>query len=241
MHVILAARSQDRLEELAEIIRRDGGDAEIYIADLTDEDARTRLFEFIRKSRINIDVLVNNAGFGWYGYFSEMDWQTKSEMININVIATVHLTHLFLPQMLARKSGHIINVSSIVGGIPAQGVAMYSASKAFVDAFSTSLHRELKGTGVHMSTIRPGPVKTAFFDTASNSPNGLQVPTEQFAIPVERVAESILRLLNHPRRVAYLPWWLRAVPWLEMLFGWAQDIVGPVALRRSSKKMRVVS
>ena len=229
LRVILAARRLERLQELKAGIEAAGGKAEVIAADLASEDERLRLFEQIRE----VDVLVNNAGFGWYGYFNEMSWETAREMLQVNISAAAHLTSLFLPGMRARNAGHIINVGSISGSIPSQGIVMYSATKSFLDSFTTALARELRGTRVHASVVRAGPVKTEFGEAALNKENGGHVPTEKVGVTPERVAREIWKLLQRPRRVVYVPRWLWIVPWVELSFGWLEDWIGPLLLRRS--------
>lgn len=234
--VVLVARSEDRLSELAQAIRESGAEAKIVLADLRLEEDRQQVYDRVNSDYGGADVLINNAGFGWYGYYADMPWSTALEMMQVNNEAAVHLTSLFLSDMRERNSGHIINVGSIAGGLPSQGVAMYSATKSFLDAFTTALHREMRGTKVRVSVVRPGPVATGFYGAAAKRPAGLPIPSEQYAVPPERVAEKIWRLLKRPRRVVYVPFHLGITPWLEILFGWLMDLVGPLLLRRNTRK-----
>jgi short-subunit dehydrogenase len=228
MRVVLVARRLERLLGLQAEIASAGGKAEVIAADLRSDEERTRLFEQLSAA----DVLVNNAGFGWYGYFNKMNWETAREMLQVNVGATAHLTSLFLPGMRERNRGHVINVGSISGSIPSQGIAMYAASKAFMDAFTTSLHRETSGTRVRVSVVRAGPVKSEFCESALSRENGGHVPTERVGMTSEHVAWRIWKLLLRPRRVIYVPRWLQIVPWVELSFGWLEDMIGPLLLRR---------
>jgi short-subunit dehydrogenase len=230
LKVVLVARRTDRLEALTARIRSAGGEAVPIPADLTQESERERVFHTVERLG-GAEILVQSAGVGWYGYYAEMPWPTAREMIRLNVVAVAHLASLFLPSMKARGRGHIILVGSVAGGIPSQGVALYSGSKAFLDAFATSLHRELRGTGLHASVIRPGPVATEFFEAASAKPAGSRVPAEGLAIRPERVAEAIWRVLVRPRRAVYVPATLAVVPWIEALLGWLMDRLGPLHLR----------
>ncbi|HCE16954.1 MAG TPA: SDR family NAD(P)-dependent oxidoreductase [Anaerolinea thermolimosa] len=232
LRVILTARRVDRLEALAEEIIHAGGQADVRPADLSVEEERQRLAEAVMESTGCPDVLVNNAGFGWYGYYHDMPWETAQSMIRVNIEAPAHLTRLFLPAMLARGWGCILNISSIAGNMPNQGVAVYAASKAFLDSFTTSLYRETRGSGVQVCSIRPGPVSSEFFEQALRHPNGRAVPAERFAVPPQRVAECLWSVMNHPRRVAYVPPILALSPWLERLFGGVIDLLGPLLLRR---------
>lgn len=231
-HVLMTARREDRLEELAGNIRAAGGKADYWARDLSAATEREDLLRKIKADIGSVDVLINNAGFGWYGYYHAMSWEDAARMLAVNVEAAAHLTRLLLPGMLAKKSGHVINISSIAGGLPNQGIAIYSASKAFLDAFSTSLYRELRGSGVSVSAMRLGPVETEFYEQAKSLENGGAVPAEQFAIPVARVNRALWNLLRRPRRVMYMPGWLSVSRLLEPLFGNLIDPLGPLLLRR---------
>lgn len=239
--VILVARRADKLKELTDEICKVGGKASFIPADLSLAVDRQRVHDSVIKRFGYIDVLINNAGIGYYGYTAEMPWRTALDLIQLNIEALVQLTFMFLPQMQKRGSGHIINISSIAGGLPNQGIALYGASKAFVDAFTTSLYRELKGTPVHASTVRPGAVTTEFFDTAQLvSTGGRRTPGEGSAVTPDKVASRIYQLLNHPRRVAYVPRIMVLSPLLESLFGWAIDLIGPVLLKRQKPAIAMV-
>lgn len=236
LKVILVARRADRLQALVEQIRAAGGKAHAIAADLADEAACARLHDEIAAAHGPVDVLVNNAGFGWYGYASDMPWQTARQMIAVNVAAVVRLTMLFLPEMQARGRGHIINIGSIAGSIPSQGVALYSATKSFIDGFTTALHRELRGSRVHASVVRAGAVATPFFDVASPEPTSHRIPAERLAVSAEAVAARVWRLIRHPARVAYIPRILRIVPVIELALGWLIDSLGPLLLRYQTRR-----
>ena len=190
-----------------------------------------RLYNEITTNVGQVDVLVNSAGSSWYGYSDEMPWVEARRMIDINIKAMANLTLLFLPGMKRRGQGHIINISSIAGGLPSQGVGLYSATKSFGDAFTTSLHRELKGTGVHLSSVRPGPVHTPFLDPIAVELKRFGIPLKRLAIRPETVAGGIARLIERPKRVIYLPRIFRMVPWIELSFGWLMDLLGPLLLK----------
>jgi len=233
MQVILVARRQNRLETLAKEIGQAGGKAYAIAADLRREADRERVFDEVESRFGTVDVLVNNAGLGWYGYGDEMSWKTAWEMLQVNVEAVVQLSLSFLPHMRKRNSGYIINIGSISGSIPSQGIALYGATKSFLDNFTTALYRELSGTQVHVSIVRAGPVRTEFGETALKQERGGHVPTEKIGVSAEVVAGQIWRLLRRPRRVAYVPGWMRIVPWAELAFGWIIDRVGPLLLKKS--------
>ncbi len=229
--VLLTARRQERLEALAQEIQSTGGQAYIYPADLSLAEERQRLFERVNAEHPPVDVLVNNAGLGWYGYAADMPWQTAQQLLAVNLEAVVQLTLLWLPQMRARQQGRIINIGSVVGSIPSQGVAVYAATKAFVNAFTTAIYRELAGTAVKISVVRAGPIRTEFYESAAHRSDGLVIPVERLAISVERVAEAVWRVLRHPQRRVYVPVWLGITPWVETAFGWIMDRIGPLLLK----------
>jgi short-subunit dehydrogenase len=235
MRIALVARNRERLEALAAQIRKSPGEALVIVADLADEGERLRAFEQIRAALGPVDVLVNNAGFGWYGESVEMPWTTALQMLQVNVVAVVRFTLLFLADMKKRGSGHVINIGSIAGSIPSQGVALYSATKSFLDAFTTGLYRELRGTGVRVSVVRAGAVATEFFDRVASQFNRLQLPLKRWGIRPEVIANRVWGLLKRPVRVAYVPDVLRLVPWIELAFGWLMDRIGPLLLRRQAK------
>jgi uncharacterized protein len=232
LQVVLVARRRERLERLAADIVHSGGRAHAIVADLTREAGRRRVIRQVGEKLGGADILVNNAGLGWYGYGDEMAWKTAWEMLQVNVEAVVQLSLDCLHRMRARGSGHIINVGSISGSLPSQGIALYGATKSFLDNFSTALYRELKGTHVHVSLVRAGPVKTEFGEAALARENGGHVPTEMVGVTAEAVAERIWGLVRRPRRLVYVPDYLRVVPWLELSFGWIIDRVGPLLLQR---------
>jgi len=232
MRVILVARRGDRLESLAQEIHAAGGLAYPIQADLTQEAERSRVFQEVMERFGTTDVLVNNAGFCWYGYGAEMNWKTAWEMLQVNIEAVVQFSLAFLNRMRQRNSGHIINVGSISGSIPSQGIALYGATKSFLDNFTTALYREQTGTRVHISVVRAGPVRTEFGEAALALENGGHVPTEKVGISADAVAWQIWKLLLRPRRVIYVPGWLRVVPWAELAFGWIIDRLGPLLLKQ---------
>jgi short-subunit dehydrogenase len=232
LRVVLCARRVERLEALASDITAAGGQAEAFPADLTEEAGRAALHAHVMAHYGGTDVLVNNAGMAWYGYFSDSPWRVTSDILALNIAAVTHLTGLFLGPMRARNQGHIINIGSMNGLMPTQGSAVYGASKAFVDSFTTSLARELAGTGVRVSVVRAGPVRSEIFTATAARENGRPLPGEGAAISCERVAGAVWSLLRRPRRAAHVPGWVVLIPWVELLFGWLMDRVGPLLLER---------
>jgi len=238
IQVILTARRMDRLYELSEKIHASGGSAFPIQADLTLETDRISLYLLLLEKNLLPDILINNAGMAWYGYFQKMPWKVAQDILKLNIEATTHLTSQFLPHMVENRFGRIINIGSIAGKLPEQGIAVYSATKAYLDAFSKVLHRELKGSGVIASVLRAGPVKTEFFDSARKLDNGDDIPAERFAVPVELVSRAVWHLLQHPARTKYVPAYMRFSPLLEYLFSGIIDQLGPLLLRNRSLRSK---
>jgi short-subunit dehydrogenase len=159
--VILVARRGDRLAQLAEKLTREFRVPARGIAvDLADAAACQSLRDQTRDDQV--EILVNNAGFGLRGRYTETDWKTEARLIEVNMVALAHLTKLFAKDMLQRGSGRILNVGSTAAFVPGPFMAMYYASKAFVVSFSLSVANELKGSGVSVTVLCPGPTSTEF-------------------------------------------------------------------------------
>ena len=167
--LVLVARSEDKLQSLSGGLGRTHGvQARALAADLADPRAPPRIFESLQQQGVTIDALVNNAGFGASGAYAKIDYDVEARMIQVNVAALAHLTRLFLPGMLARRSGKILNVASTAAYVPGPFMAVYYASKAFVLSFSEALAEETQGTGVTVTALIPGPTETNFAATAGN-------------------------------------------------------------------------
>ncbi|MEA5077536.1 MAG: SDR family NAD(P)-dependent oxidoreductase [Anaerolineaceae bacterium] len=234
--VVLIARRQNKLEQVAEQITNNGGKVLLFTADLSKEAERVAVMQTIIEKVGVPDILVNNAGIGYYGYFAQMPWDVARDLIRLNIEATTHFTSMLLPAMLIKPKARIINIGSIMGKMPEQGVALYAASKGYVDSFTKSIYRDLRGTNVSISVLRPGPVKTEFFDRSETYENGGRIPAEQFAVSADRVAQAAWSLINHPCRYRYVPFFMAASVLLEGLFSWVIDLVGPAMLILRDKK-----
>jgi short-subunit dehydrogenase len=166
-NVILVARRQERLDELAgELAGEHGIRAETIACDLADPEGRARLHDKATQLGLDVDVLVNNAGFATSGPFPESDPDRELQQVRVLVEAVVALTRAFVADMVARERGAILNVASTAGMQPIPYNAGYSAAKAYVLTFSEALHQELRGRGVTVTALAPGPVETEFWDIA---------------------------------------------------------------------------
>ncbi len=162
--LLLVARSEERLKEVSEELNREFGvKAEYLPADLTQADSCERIFEAAGKET---DILINNAGFGDYGRFATCDWKKQEKMIELNVLALSHLTHLFLPKMIEKGKGRILNLASVASFEPGPLMSVYYATKAYVLSFTEALASELKKTGVTAHALCPGPTNTGFSKAA---------------------------------------------------------------------------
>jgi short-subunit dehydrogenase len=172
--LVVVARRRDRLEELAaELTAAHGVQVMVIDADLADRVTPANIVERLRAENKPVDFLINNAGFGTCGPFAKAVLDREVEMIHLNIRALVQLTHGFLPEMLARKSGRILNVASVAGFVPGPYMATYYASKSFVLSFTEALASELNGTGVSITASCPGPTETEFSAIAGSSTSKL--------------------------------------------------------------------
>jgi short-subunit dehydrogenase len=175
--VTLVARREDRLRTLAgELSDRFGIRAEALSADLGDKLARDELARRISELGLDVEILVNNAGFGGGEDFAKTDRDRLVSMVEVNCLALLDLQAMYLPQMVERGRGAVINIASTAAFQPLPGAATYAATKAFVLSLSEAVHQELKGTGVTLTAICPGPVKTEFPEAAGLHGAEDQVP-----------------------------------------------------------------
>jgi hypothetical protein len=180
--VVVVGRNQAALEELARLW---GARARVLAADLADPGAANQIFDQLRST--SVEILINNAGLGVRGPFAETDWTREAELIQVNVTALAHLSKLFLPGMLHRRSGRILNVASTAAFVPGPYMAAYYASKAFVRSFSESLAGEVEGTGVTVTVLCPGPTRTAFAERAGIADTRLFHGASMAAADVARI------------------------------------------------------
>ncbi len=176
--LLLVARRRERLDELANEVGKEYSVAvEVLPLDLSDGDAREKLANRLRTEPIA--GLCNSAGFGTSGVFHQLPVERESDEITLNALALMELTHASLPGMVERGAGAVMNIASIAGFQPVPYMAVYSATKAFVQTFSEAVHEELHGTGVSVTCLCPGPVPTEWAEIAN---------AERFSIPLAQVS-----------------------------------------------------
>jgi len=178
--LVLVARRKDRLAALAKEL----GNARVVAIDLSKPDAVDKLMADVAKAGEQVELLVNNAGFGAIGRFAELDAKRQRQMIDLNVGALMDLCRAVAPEMIARKSGAILNVASTAAFQPGPKMAVYFATKAFVLSFTEALHEELKPHGVKVSCLCPGPTRTEFGEVAGFKGSGAFDKVGMESLPV---------------------------------------------------------
>lgn len=165
-NVLLLSRDRRRLQDVAdEVIKEHRVQARVVPSNLADPTAAARVAESL--SDVRISILINNAGFGAYGPFAAMDLARGTELMQVNMVSLVQLTHHLVQPMLKRRQGYILNVASVAAFLPGPNVNLYYASKAFVFSFSYALAEELRESGVSVTVLCPGTTRTEFFERAS--------------------------------------------------------------------------
>lgn len=191
-NLVLVARSEDKLEQIASEVRSQHNiQADVIVQDLTAVDAAKNVFEAVSQKGLTIDLLVNNAGFGEYGDFAELDGEKQIKIVQLNILALVDLTHKFLPGMRQRRSGGIINLASTAAFQPMPYFSVYAASKAFVLSFSEALWAENRSYQVRILAVCPGPTDTKFFKDAKFSSSLQNLAAQNYTSPEQVVRESL--------------------------------------------------
>jgi short-subunit dehydrogenase len=199
-NLVLVARSADKLRHLASELEKAHNTRSLILAtDLTEPGAAAYVIDQTIRADIRVDVLVNNAGFGQYGLFVENDLEECLRQIQLNVTTLTHLTRLYLPVMIERKSGRILNVASTAAFQPGPLMAVYYATKAYVLHFSEALANEVRGTGVTVTCLCPGPTATEFQERARMT--GVRL-ARYGAMDASTVAEDGYRALISGKPVA---------------------------------------
>jgi hypothetical protein len=201
--LVLAARRKDRLDALA----RELGNARAVAIDLSKANAAAKLMADLEAACEQVEILVNNAGFGLIGRFAELDPKRERQMIDLNVGALTDLCRAVAPGMIERKSGAILNVASTAAFQPGPKMAVYFATKAFVLSFTEALHEELKPNGIKVSCLCPGPTRTEFGDVAGFGGNGA---FDKVAMEAGEVVEAGLNGMDRNRAVV-VPGWVNKI------------------------------
>jgi len=198
-NLVLVARSAEKLAQVAGELQAQGVLVKTVALDLGEQHAPKFLLDQLQRESIAIDILVNNAGFGAYGEFAKMPEEQILGQINLNITALTELTKLFLPAMLARRSGRIMNVASTAGFQPGPLMAVYYATKAYVISFSEAIGNELRSSGVTVTCFCPGATNTGFTKRAGNDKSRL---FQLGAMSAEKVALDGYRAVMEGRSLA---------------------------------------
>ena len=189
----LVGRDRGKLEELAkDLVERFDVNTHVFVADFAQPGVVGVLVAQVRAANLQVETLVNNAGFGYDAPFAESSLEHQRALVRTNDMALMELCHAFAPGMAARGHGGILNVASVAGFVPGPYMSTYYASKAFVQSFSSALHMELRPHGVHVTALCPGPVRTPFWDNADAGGTALA----RMTISAPRVACAAIRALG---------------------------------------------
>ena len=224
--LVLVARREQRLSELRGELTQHHPNLVVHIreTDLADLAQLKELVAWLEREKINVDLLINNAGLGDTGAFATSDLKRNEQMMLVNMVALTSLTRHLVPQMIARKRGGILNVSSSAGFLPIPGFAVYAATKAYVTSFSEALRTELRGTGVSVCALCPGPVHTEFQEVAKRLGGQSESGPEFVHVSVEQVVHDALAALEADRPLV--------IPGLAMKLGMFLVRITPMSILR---------
>jgi short-subunit dehydrogenase len=203
--LVLVARNEHKLDALASELQGSYGiSVFVFASDLSQPEASKAIFERCESQGLIIDILINNAGFGDFAFFSDCHWEKQQQMIQVNITALTQLTRLFLPAMIGRKQGRILNLASTAAFLPGPGMSVYFATKAYVLSFSEAIANELARTGVTVTVLCPGPTESGFQQAAAQQESklvkGKKLPTSR------QVAAFGFRALMRGKVVAIHGW-----------------------------------
>jgi uncharacterized protein len=198
---ILVARREDALHQLAnELSAEHGTHSEVITADLSSEEGRTNLAAAVDGLGLDVEILVNNAGFGGFGAAHETDADRQAQMVSLNCVTLTYLQALYTPAMAERGRGAVLNLGSTASFQPLPGSATYAATKAFVLSFSEATHAELRPHGVTVTALCPGPVKTEFGRVAGAGSAEERLP-QPFWLEADAVARQAVNAMDKGKRV----------------------------------------
>ena len=226
--MILVARRADRLEQLRDELVGRNPQLKVHVraADLAEASQVQELADWIERENVAVDLLINNAGVGDRGSFATSKPERVSAMLDVNVVALTMLTRALLPGMRQRRRGAVLNVSSCASFLPMPGFAVYAATKAYVTSFSDALGGELRGSGVSVTALCPGPVHTEFDTVALRPDEPAQKAPEFTYVSAEEVVRAAIEGLEHDRA--------RVIPGLVMKIAMTVVRVMPMPLMRLS-------
>ena len=236
--LVLAARRLERLESVADEIRSRGGEVLVVQADVSERKEIELLVSRAVDHFGRIDILFNNAGFGRVNWLEGQDPEYDIEaQVRVNLLGTIQVTRAVLPQMLERRKGHIINMSSVAGLIPAPLMSIYCVTKSGIRAFSNALRREVSPFGIRVSTIYPGPASTEFgLHLGESEARHAVSKITNWSMSSEYVARRIVDLAKRPRRSLVIPFWFLPLVTINNIFpGMVDWILGNFFVNRYHK------
>jgi uncharacterized protein len=230
--LVLVARRERRLIQVRDELagRHPKLRVAVHRIDLSKGEEIEELLRWIEGEKLSIDLLINNAGLGDLGAFATANPERVDQIMLVNMVALTRLTRGLLPAMIARKRGAILNVSSSASFLPIPNFAVYAATKAYVTSLSDALRSEVRGFGVSVSALCPGPVRTEFAEVARRSPGEVVPAPEMMDVPVEEVVATALHGLERNRAIV--------IPGALMKFGTAIVRLTPRPLLRLANRFR---
>jgi hypothetical protein len=233
--VIVVARRKENLESVSKKLASCGSEILLCQCDVTKREEVDQMSKTVLDKFGKIDILVNNAGFAIFGSVHELKVEDIISQMETNYFGMVYCTKAFLPKMLEKKAGHIVNVASVAGSIGLPGIASYCASKFAMLGFSEGLYHELKGSGVGVTVVSPIMVKTNFFD----HPSFKSVPNNwPGSLSPKTVAKAIVRASTSPRLEIIVPSFVRGAVWLKYTIPYLINPILGAAFRRRLRKQK---
>ncbi len=212
-NLLLVARSEEKLMKLKQTLQTDFNiEVEYLLFDLSEPNAAQDIFNHVQQKNYLVTGLINNAGFGDYGNFIEMNLKMDEEMIAVNITALVGLTKLFAAEMVKNGKGRIMNVASLLSFLPFPYYSVYSATKSFVLAFTETIAAELEGTGVIITALCPGTVETAFHTDAMRKTNAMSANKPMPADIVAKAGVELFLYGKGKKIVGFMNWFLSNLP-----------------------------
>jgi len=231
--LVLVARRKQKLENLKKDLQKFSVPIMICQCDVSDKSQVKEMSQKVLEEFGSIDILVNNAGFAIYGSVYDLTIEEIESQMATNYFGMIYCTKNFLPSMIEKKSGHIVNVASVAASFGLPGIASYCASKFAMLGFSEGLKHELKGTGVGITVVSPIMVRTDFFDHPSFEKMPKYSPT---SLSAKTVAKAILRAANSPRLEVIVPSLVRGAVWIKQTIPFViNPILGSAFKRLGSK------
>lgn len=232
-NVILVARRKQKLEQISDDLKKFHISTLIYECDVSDKLQVEKMSKLVLEKYGSIDILVNNAGFAIYGSVSDLTIEEIESQMATNYFGMIYCIKNFLPSMLEKKSGHIVNVASVAASFGLPGIASYCASKFAMLGFSEGLKHELKGTGIGITVVSPIMVRTNFFDHPSFKNMPKYSPT---SLSDKTVAKAILKAANSPRLEIIVPSVVRVAIWIKNTFPYLINSILDKAFKKQLSK-----